>query len=1160
MRSDFLNSTKELAAKKVGYLCSCPDCRRLTIGAHSTDNSAINSGNAAHIYPASDGGPRYDASKDDNYLKSEINCLWLCSYHHTLVDKDTTDFSIGELQKWKSDAEKFANNQLYLSTIEFGEIKDKINDIEFVDKVLKRYLDSGDIHQLLSMIQLAEKSIKDIDYQQVFSYYRIVAYYYINKQLVYDEIQHFFSIENHLYKENLCVFFIENCEKEILSSMKVLIPEKYKIISQTIIDDQIVGKLIVFSQENCTDEVKLDIGIDIINKILLNYFCDRKMDFASPLVDLLTKYETSFLNDFMPRLKWSILKLADLTYRGHLKDISEQFQNQDYVWLVSIEKQMYIFDLELQLIYWKARISFNNDQTEISKLFDKIPNEIKNNPKFEFYLLAYKLTIDESSIDPAYLIKRSVEANDFALLNMYFYKLLINDSEKLYDLLLANDNLMFSNTDIFLLLYKSAKKNRKTFPLNEFIDKYSPIYGNDFVFHCILAEYYYENNNPDYVKEIVLADKFFQTANFYSAQSFELYIDVLEKTKSFDRIQILLGISRNYEQKIRLLTILISSPNESHSKSAFTALQGLYDEGNKDIAILNTLGYYNFKNNNLQRAKTLFAESFNFNKNVYAAVNLFGLKLNNGESLEPSEIAYSESSSDVKLLKLMLGYYQMKGEFEKTKNIYYILFSVFEDKDIDLLNSFFGYCMTYAEPFVDSAIVKSGCTVVINAGPENLAIAIHKELLFSKLQKTCFFGIYHYSENDKTILDIMYKKVGSTIKYSKKEYRIVSIKSTDSAIQQFVFSVLFKENKIQVISIDNENPQSALDTISKFVKQGSDYFDQIVKTFDDNPIIPLTLLSKKIGRSLICVAEFIYGRSEALVQNNLQLNRSSKYLISYDSILQLFSISMLPLAESFTNVFITSSTKAQLLADIENEIIDKKRLSKGGTLGFISDKLTYIEDTVDSTASRLIRLSQMKDFILGLNVIDYIQIPTEIDKNLSALKSLQFDLEFDIFCCCSQNRDITLLTDNQFMYQYANVLNLKTSGVTSLFCILDLDISLFGEFVNLFVSLHYSSPIPLYLFSYIVERYETAEEQSKVTIYEEVRKTLNSLYITMGTQKNYLYQKNMFSLYSEYLHYNKLKNKITEILQAFGVTYFRENHPDEYKKILGETWKRFLGE
>lgn len=104
-RDDFTKSTIDILAKRVGYLCSNPDCMKHTIGPNDVVDKATSIGIAAHITAASAGGPRYDLSMTEAERKHINNGIWLCSNCATLIDKDEMAFPLDKLKEWKDFSE-----------------------------------------------------------------------------------------------------------------------------------------------------------------------------------------------------------------------------------------------------------------------------------------------------------------------------------------------------------------------------------------------------------------------------------------------------------------------------------------------------------------------------------------------------------------------------------------------------------------------------------------------------------------------------------------------------------------------------------------------------------------------------------------------------------------------------------------------------------------------------------------------------------------------------------------------------------------------------------------------------------------------------------------------------------------------------------------------
>lgn len=108
MRDDFPTRTKETLAKRVGMLCSNPNCRKLTSGPRDDPAKALNIGVAAHITAAAADGPRFDTGLSPKERKSINNAIWLCQNCAKLVDNDEKRYTVELLVRWKNLAEEAA--------------------------------------------------------------------------------------------------------------------------------------------------------------------------------------------------------------------------------------------------------------------------------------------------------------------------------------------------------------------------------------------------------------------------------------------------------------------------------------------------------------------------------------------------------------------------------------------------------------------------------------------------------------------------------------------------------------------------------------------------------------------------------------------------------------------------------------------------------------------------------------------------------------------------------------------------------------------------------------------------------------------------------------------------------------------------------------------
>ena len=108
MRSNFSKKTIDTLAKRVGYLCSNPECKKPTVGPNAKDDKSSSIGVAAHLIAASNGGPRANHQASELEIKGIDNGIWLCSNCSSLIDKDETKYTIELLKSWKENAELYA--------------------------------------------------------------------------------------------------------------------------------------------------------------------------------------------------------------------------------------------------------------------------------------------------------------------------------------------------------------------------------------------------------------------------------------------------------------------------------------------------------------------------------------------------------------------------------------------------------------------------------------------------------------------------------------------------------------------------------------------------------------------------------------------------------------------------------------------------------------------------------------------------------------------------------------------------------------------------------------------------------------------------------------------------------------------------------------------
>jgi len=118
------SSVKLVLAMRSGNRCAFPGCpRELTVDS-SIGDSPVSTGEAAHICGEKQGAARFDVSMSEEERNGFKNLVYLCSDHHTQIDKLAADFTVEFLRNMKCEHEKLVQDAVLqgLSQVAFKEL------------------------------------------------------------------------------------------------------------------------------------------------------------------------------------------------------------------------------------------------------------------------------------------------------------------------------------------------------------------------------------------------------------------------------------------------------------------------------------------------------------------------------------------------------------------------------------------------------------------------------------------------------------------------------------------------------------------------------------------------------------------------------------------------------------------------------------------------------------------------------------------------------------------------------------------------------------------------------------------------------------------------------------------------------------------------------
>jgi len=113
-RDNFSKTIAETIKRRAAFICSAPDCKRMTVAPSISDQSKVQQiGVCSHITAAVAGGPRYDKKLSKEERCDIANAIFLCNSCSVKIDKNKgIDYSVKTLRKWKNDHEKWVLEHL----------------------------------------------------------------------------------------------------------------------------------------------------------------------------------------------------------------------------------------------------------------------------------------------------------------------------------------------------------------------------------------------------------------------------------------------------------------------------------------------------------------------------------------------------------------------------------------------------------------------------------------------------------------------------------------------------------------------------------------------------------------------------------------------------------------------------------------------------------------------------------------------------------------------------------------------------------------------------------------------------------------------------------------------------------------------------------------
>lgn len=236
-RDDFSKETKIKLAKRVGYLCSKPDCRRLTIGPDQAGDGVVSIGIACHIYAAAPNGPRANNELSSDERSSIDNGIWLCSNCSALIDKDPDAYPPDLLLRWKQDAEQKARKQLENTPTQLyiHEEKNKSINYSLIDKAISKVIRNRKLIDFLIYHDFSQPYYKPLidelfDLLDIIKAHRDIGSPYDNLLLAIYEFRKYLATNAFWYNQYGYFLLGPNRDPEVPHNLAILVAEELRKI------------------------------------------------------------------------------------------------------------------------------------------------------------------------------------------------------------------------------------------------------------------------------------------------------------------------------------------------------------------------------------------------------------------------------------------------------------------------------------------------------------------------------------------------------------------------------------------------------------------------------------------------------------------------------------------------------------------------------------------------------------------------------------------------------------------------------------------------------------------------------------------------------------------------------------------------------------------
>ena len=1014
-RDDFSETTKRQMALRVGCCCSFPDCNVATVGpSYERKDKVSNVGVAAHICAAAPGGKRYNPNMTSDERKSIDNGIWLCQTHAKLIDTDETTYTVELLKEWKKQAEELAAKRIADGRFLKNYFDTNDNDITSLTDFLDNCICDGEYETISFVINNYKSNLGDT-YNEIVLRYKIIYCTYCDRSKLQKNLDEYLNLPKQNGIDKLAELFISFDLVSYLSQIVDLINhEELKEISNSIVSNQLMPKLLFNSKEEKRPRVSFNVFADSVNKYLtFNVFKKNWFQLVDQNGNLYKLYNNEFLFNCLSKSFEISRSFSTDTNTTIEKNLDFFTQNIDKISNLDNELQILIFDTLLKHLSMYPK--------EFHKLYAILPDELKtNNNILESYYLFQIEKKDNVNVDE--ILSFCSNNNDYHVMLCYVVSF---SPEQQLEFLNQHQFLYGKNADFIALRYKASKEG-----IEQIIETYKDKYSDDFGFACIEVL----EGNTDKLTWLI------DNKNELALTNCSLYISVLEKNNLYEELISLTEIIKpqnllNYEL-YRIAVIL--SQNSKTMQTASELFSCLIDKGYQTKGLLLNKGILDKSLGKIESAKKCFAKEYDIYKSPISLNYLLDVRYQNNQFYDDDYLKAAKSFKDNAILLALIG--ATLAKLDNKKAYKYLLKSLLIDDSNDSIVCNLFFIVNPLTIDTDPDEVGEDTVCFLSSDNKKTIVAIHEPFVLEGIQPNNYSGCHHFSAEDPKISQLLFSGVNEKVQFMGEEYIISKIESLPNYLDRIAIQKIIHDPKTKVFS---GSIKQSIKEITAFAKENAIEVDKIVDIYNTTqPKLPLSWFSNLTGKKMMACLDFFQHTNKERIQNNIcELpNSCENFILSYDTIITLYKLDIVDRIPQTVNLFCTQQVKVQLISEINSELQELKSKNHVGALSYQNEHLVNTMYDKKFKKDRHQLLTKLKGFINTLSVLENNDYTYPIEELNKLFIDKRWLYESSCLAAIKDNSNYYLITDDPFVYSIAEIDKSNCVGILALIPFLELDL------------------------------------------------------------------------------------------------------------------------